>query len=410
METKRIVITGMGAVTPVGIGVDAYWSNLIQGASGIDIIRKLDVEELPIKVAGEVTDFRAKDYMPPKLATSMEDFMQYAYVSAEEALTASGLEIDPYRTGIVMSTALSGLCAIERTQRKFSEEGTRVGPKFMSRILGNIAAAQFAISHQIQGPSLTVSTACASGNDAIATACTLLKAGDADAMVVMGGESGGSALLIRSLARALALTGNPDPATACRPFDANRNGFVVGEGGGALILETEEHALARNATILAKIAGYASNNDAFHVIAPRNDGDGARRCMCSAMAHAGLTPDGIDYINAHGTSTETGDAVEVKAIRGALGSRADAIGVSSTKGATGHLMGAGGIIEAIACIQAIRTGILPPTLHYETPDPLCDLDVIPNVARHQVIRTAMSNAFGFGGQNACIIFEEYGGK
>ncbi len=408
MERKKIVITGMGAVTPIGVGVETYWNNLIQGVSGIDTIQKLDVDALPIKVAAEVKDFRAKDYMSPKLANSMEDFMQYAYVSAQEALTASGLEVEPYRTGIVMSTALGGLNATEQTQRKLSEQGTRVGPKFLTRVLGNIAAAQFAITHQIQGPSLTVSTACASGNDAIATATTLLRAGEADVMVVMGGESGGSTLLIQSLARALALTNNPDPATACRPFDANRNGFVVGEGGGALILETEEHALARNATILAEVAGCASNNDAFHTVAPRDDGDGARRCMIAAMANANLAPEDIDYINTHGTSTEKGDAVEVMAIHAALGERAKQIGISSTKSATGHLMGAGGLIEAVACVQAIRTGMLPPTLHYQTPDPLCDLDVIPNVARHQAIRTAMSNAFGFGGQNACIIFQKYG--
>lgn len=410
IERNKIVITGMGAVTPIGIGVDHYWTSLIQGVSGIAAIQKLDVDALPIKVAGEIRDFRAKDYMSPKLANSMEDFMQYAYVSAEEALTTSGLVIYPERTGIVMSTALSGLGTIERTQRKRSEQGTRVGPKFMSRILGNIAAAQFAISHQIQGPSLTVSTACASGNDAIATASTLLKVGNVDAMVVMGGESGSSSLLIQSLARALALTSNPDPATACRPFDANRNGFVIGEGGGALILETEAHALARGAAILAEVAGYASNNDAFHVIAPRSDGDGARRCMISAMSNAGLTPNDIDYINAHGTSTETGDTVEAMAIHNALGDRVHAIGVSSTKAATGHLMGAGGITEAIACIQAIRTGILPPTLHYQTPDPQCDLDVIPNTARQQTIHTAMSNAFGFGGQNTCVILKEYRGQ
>ena len=410
MERKKIVITGMGAVTPIGVGVERYWDSLVQGVSGIDTIQKLDVEALPIKVAGEVKDFRAKDYMSPKLANGMEDFMQYAYVSAEEALAASGLEADPYRTGIVMSTALAGLAAIERTQRKLSEEGTRVGPKLMTRILGNIAAAQFAISHQIQGPSLTVSTACASGNDAIATAATLLRAGEADAMVVMGGESAGSALLLQSLARALALTNNPDPATACRPFDAERNGFVVGEGGAALILETEEHALERNAVILAAVAGCARNNDAFPTVAPRDDGDGARRCMIAAMKNAGLTPEDIDYINAHGTSTGKGDAIEAMAIHAALGERAKQIGVSSTKGATGHLMGAGGVVEAVACIQAIRTGILPPTLHYQTPDPLCDLDVIPNQARHQAVHTAMSNAFGFGGQNACVIFKEYRGQ
>lgn len=408
MERKKIVITGMGAVTPIGVGVETYWNNLIQGVSGIGTIQKLDVDALPIKVAAEVRDFQAKNYMPAKLANSMEDFMQYAYVSAQEALAASSLEVEPYRTGIVMSTALAGLAATERTQRKLSEQGTRVGPKFLTRILGNLAAAQFAISHQIQGPSLTVSTACASGNDAIATAATLLRAGEADTMVVMGGESGGSALLIQSLARALALTNNPDPETACRPFDANRNGFVVGEGGGALILETEEHALARRATILAEVAGCASNNDAFHTVAPRDDGDGARRCMIAALHSANLAPEDIDYINTHGTSTEKGDAVEVMAIHAALGEHAKHIGISSTKSATGHLMGAGGLTEAVACVQAIRNGILPPTLHYQTPDPQCDLDVIPNVARPQTIRTAMSNAFGFGGQNACIIFKKYG--
>ena len=277
----------------------------------------------------------------------------------------------------------------------------------MTRILGNIAAAQFSINHNIRGPSLTVSTACASGNDAIGTAAMLLQTGAADAMLVMGGESGGSALLMESLGRAMALSHNPDPETACRPFDAARDGFVVGEGGGALILETEAHARARGATILAELAGWASGSDAFHTVAPRDDGDGARRCMLAALEHAGLAPEDIDYINTHGTSTEKGDAIEVAAIRAALGAHAQTIAVSSTKGATGHLMGAGGITEAIACIQAIRTGILPPTLHYKTPDPACDLDVIPNQSRRQAIRTAMSNAFGFGGQNACVIFRAY---
>ena len=408
MEERKIVITGMGAVTPIGVGVDAYWDALIGGVSGIAPIEKLDASRLTVKVAAEVKDFRAKEYMPPKLANGMEDFMHYAYISAEEALRSSGLEIEPHRTGIVMCTALGGLATIEATQRKQSEKGSKIGPRFMTRILGNIAAAQLSITHQIQGPSLTVSTACASGNDAISTASLLLRAGQADAMVVMGGESGGSALLIESLGRALALTNNPDPATACRPFDAKRNGFVVGEGGGALILETEEHARARGAVILAEVAGCAGNSDAFHTVAPRDDGDGARRCMLAALENAGMTPDEIDYINAHGTSTEKGDAIEVAAIKAALGDRAREIGVSSTKGATGHLMGAGGITEAIACVQAIRTGILPPTLHYRNPDPECDLDVIPNEARPQAIRTAMSNAFGFGGQNACVIFRAWG--
>jgi 3-oxoacyl-[acyl-carrier-protein] synthase II len=407
MEHKKIVITGMGAVTSVGIGVEAYWNALVSGACGIRPVEKPHLADLPIKVAGEVRDFEAKDYMPPRLARDMEDFMQYAYVSAEEALSASGLEIESHRTGIVMSTALGGLAAIEAVQRNKSERGKKVGPKFMTRILGNIAAAQLSIAHDIRGPSLTVSTACASGNDAIGTAVLLLQSGAADAMIVMGGESGGSALLMESLGRAMALTHNPDPETACRPFDAQRNGFVVGEGGGALVLETEEHAMARNATILAEVAGCASNSDAFHTVAPRDDGDGARRCMLAALECAGMAPEDIDYINTHGTSTEKGDAIEVAAIKAALGEHARSIGVSSTKGATGHLMGAGGITEAVACVQAIRTGLLPPTLHYKNPDPECDLDVIPNQARQQAIRTAMSNAFGFGGQNACVIFRAY---
>ena len=407
MERKKIVITGMGAVTSVGVGVENYWNALVSGACGIGPVEKPQLADLSIKVAGEVRGFDPKDYMPPRLARDMEDFMQYAYVAAEEALTASGLEIEPHRTGIVMSTALGGLAAIEAVQRNKSERGKKVGPKFMTRILGNIAAAQLSIAHDIRGPSLTVSTACASGNDAIGTAVLLLQSGAADAMIVMGGESGGSALLMESLGRAMALTHNPDPETACRPFDAQRNGFVVGEGGGALILETEEHALARNATILAEVAGCASNSDAFHTVAPRDDGDGARRCMLAALERAGMAPEDIDYINTHGTSTEKGDAIEVAAIKAALGEHARSIGVSSTKGATGHLMGAGGITEAVACVQAIRTGLLPPTLHYKNPDPECDLDVIPNQARQQAIRTAMSNAFGFGGQNACVIFRAY---
>ena len=407
MKGKKIVVTGMGAVTSIGIGAQAYWDALIQGACGIAPVEKPQLAGLSVKVAAEVRSFDPKEYLPPRLARDMEDFMQYAYVSAEEALTASGLEIEPHRTGIVMSTALGGLAAIEAVQRARSERNKKVGPKFMTRILGNIAAAQLSIAHDIRGPSLTVSTACASGNDAIGTAAMLLQAGAADAMIVMGGESGGSALLMESLGRAMALTHNPDPETACRPFDAQRNGFVVGEGGGALILETEEHALARSAPILAELAGWASSSDAFHTVAPREDGDGARRCMLAALERAGLAPEDIDYINTHGTSTEKGDAIEVAAIKAALGEHARSIGISSTKSATGHLMGAGGITEAIACVQAVRTGILPPTLHYKTPDPACDLDVIPNQARHQAIRTAMSNAFGFGGQNACVIVRAY---
>ena len=328
--TQKIVITGMGAVTPIGVGVERYWDSLVQGVSGIDTIQKLDVEALPIKVAGEVKDFRAKDYMSPSWQTAWRTLCEYAYVSAEEALAASGLRQTP--TAPASSRAplwrawppLSGPSAAVRGRHP-------VGPKLMTRILGNIAAAQFAISHQIQGPSLTVSTACASGNDAIATAATLLRAGEADAMVVWAASPPAAPCCSRAWPGPWP-SPTTDPATACRPFDAERNGFVVGEGGAALILETEEHALERNAVILAEVAGCASNNDAFHTVAPRDDGDGARRCMIAAMKNAGLTPEDIDYINAHGTLHRKGDAIEAMAIHAALGERAKQIGVSSTKG------------------------------------------------------------------------------
>lgn len=407
MDTKRIVITGLGAVTPIGIGVDTYWNNLISGKCGIDTMTKPGTENLPIKLAAEVKDFVPKQYIPAGIAGSMDDFMKYAYVSAGEALNDSALKINPQRTGIVMGTALSGLTAIGQTQKDLSENGKRIGPKFMPKVLGNIAATHIAMAYHIKGPSLTVSTACASGSDAVSVAAMLLKAGEADAVVVAGGESGLSPLLIQSLAKALALSPNNDPNTACRPFDLDRDGFVIGEGGGAIIMETEEHALARGADIKAELAGYANNNDAYHTVAPHPEGEGAAECMKRALAVAGMSPDEIGYINAHGTSTPKGDAAEIAAIKAAFGAHASKLAISSTKGATGHLMGAGGITEIIACIQSIRTGILPPTINYKTPDPLCDLDIISNKARKHKIKAAMSNAFGFGGQNSSVIVKMY---
>lgn len=407
MDTKRIVITGMGAVTPIGIGVDTYWNNLISGKCGIEKITKINVENLPIKLAAEVKEFTPKQYIKSAIADSMDEFMQYAYVSAYEALNDSSLKINPERTGIVMGTALAGLTTIAQTQKDISENGKRVGPKFMPKVLGNISATHLAMAYNIKGPSLTVTTACASGTDAVSVAAMLLKAGEADVIVVIGGESGISPILIQSLAKAQALSPNPDPDTVCRPFDLERDGFVIGEGGGALILETEEHALARGADIKAELAGYANNNDAYHTVAPHPEGLGAMACMQKALKVAGMSPDIIDYINAHGTSTPKGDAAEITAIKAVFGEHASRLAISSTKGATGHLMGAGGITETIACIQAIRTGILPPTINYRTPDPLCDLDIIPNEARNKKIQTAMSNAFGFGGQNSSVIVKKY---
>lgn len=406
---KKIVVTGLGAVTPIGIGVENYWQGILDMKCGIQRISGFEDEELPITVAGEVKDFDPKDHMPAKLAKETSRFIQFAYVSAKEAIEQSGIRIEDEsdRVGIVMATALNGTADVADTQREYSVDGKKkVSPRFLPKILGNLGAAQIAISYGIHGPSFTVSTACSSGGDAICMAAMLLNAGEADVMLVAGGESAHCPIILSTLAQAKALSKNPDPKSACRPFDADRDGFVMGEGGGAVILETEEHAKARGVKILATLAGYGNNTDGYHVTAPKPDGSGAVSCMKSALKKAGMTPADIGYINTHGTSTPLGDPIEVTAIKTLFGS--DTIPpVSSTKGNTGHLMGAGGITEVIACIKAIETGILPPTLNYKTPDPQCDLDFIPEGPRKTDVNAAMSNALGFGGQNSSIIVSKY---
>ncbi len=406
MKQTKLVITGLGAVTPIGIGVPTYWQNLIAGKQGIGPITLFDASGLPVQFAAEVRDFDPTAYMPKKLAGEMDRFMQFAYVSAQEALTDSGLTIEGDRTGIVMGTALDGLAEIARTQQALSEAGKKVGPRFLPKVLGNLAAGQIAIAHQIQGPCYTVNTACSSGADALSVAAMLLRAGEAYSMVVVGAESGICPLMIGTLSKAMALSRRNDaPEKACRPFDAGRDGFVMGEGSGALILETEAHARARGAKIYCELAGYANNTDAHHVTAPHPDGRGAAACMWRALQNAGMQPGEIGYINTHGTSTHAGDVAETRAIKQVFG---DAVPpISSTKGATGHMMGAGGVTEVISCILALRDGVLPPTLNYETPDPDCDLDCVPNTARRAAISAAMSNALGFGGQNSSVIVRSY---
>lgn len=420
---KNLVITGLGAVTPVGIGVENYWQGLMDMKCGIDKITRFDYDDVPVTIAGEVKDFDPLDYMSSKLARETGLFIQFAYAAASEAIAQSGLDIssDPERTGIVMATALNGTSIIADTERDYSLNGKKkVSPRFLPKILGNLGAAQIAISYGLRGPSFTVSTACSSGGDAICTAAMLLASGDADAILVVSGESAHCPIIMSTLAQAKALSRNPDPKSACRPFDADRDGFVMGEGGGAIILETEEHAKKRNARILCSLAGYGNNTDAYHVTAPRPDGSGAVACMRSALAKAGMKPEDIGYINTHGTSTPVGDPTETAAIKTLYGwenrdlpmpedLKAKIPPVSSTKGNTGHLMGAGGITEVIACIKAIETGMLPPTLNYRTPDPECDLDFIPEGPRKADIKAAMSNALGFGGQNSSIIVKKYEG-
>ena len=409
MKEQTLVITGMGAVTPVGIGVAAYWSALTRGQCGVGPITRFDASDLPVQIAAELKGFDPVDFMPKTLARTMDPFMQFAFVAAQDALTDSGLvvESESDRIGIVMGTAMGGVTTVARTQEAY-DTGHRVGPRFVPMAIGNIAAAQIAIAHGIHGPSLTVGTACSAGGDAMMTAAMLLKSGEADAVLAVGGESILCPIVVSGLSQAKALSRrNDDPAQACRPFDLDRDGFVIGEGGGALLIETEAHALARGAKIHAVLAGYANTSDAHHVTAPCPDGAGAAACMKRALARAGMQPSDIGYINAHGTSTPLGDKAETLAVKAVFGGRESAPPVSSTKSATGHLMGAGGLTEAIACIKAIQDGILPPTLHLDTPDPDCDLDYVPNAARKADISAAMSNSLGFGGQNSSIILSRY---
>lgn len=417
----------MGAVTPIGSGVEEYWNRLIAGACGIDKIRQFDATDLAVRIAAEVHSFDLQKYMPKKMIHETDAFTQYAYVAAAEALAMAGkkdgersgenarmsddpdrsasigLPADPDQMGIVMGTAMAGVATTAATQEILTNAVHKnVGPRFVPRILGNIAAAQIAIAHGITGHSVTLSTACASGGDAVSAAAMLLQADEADAVLAVGAESILCPLVIYSLANAHTLSRmNDDPQHSCRPFDAHRSGFVIGEGGGALVLETEENALARGATIYAELAGWANNNEAYHVIKPNPDGISSIKCMRKALLRAGLSPRDVDYINAHGTGTKLGDEAELNA----LGQLFEGSAISSTKGATGHMMGAGGITEAIACIQAIREGVVPPTLNLEDCD--SDLDLVRGESRKMTVDTAMTNAFGFGGQNSSLIFRRY---
>lgn len=408
-KNDRLVVTGMGAVTPIGIGVDEYWKNLTAGKCGVDRITRFDTENLPVKIAAEVKNFDPSVFMPKKLTREMDVFMQYGYAAAMEALEQAGEPTaDPCRMGIVAGTALGGIAPIAETQDGVSTGAhKKVSPRFVPKIIGNEAAAQVAIAKGYRGPSMTVSTACSSGGDAISMGCMFLMSGQADAVLVMGTESALSPLFILGLSSAHALsTNNDNPQGASRPFDKNRDGFVIGEGGGALVIETEENAKKRGAKILAELAGFSNCTDGYHVTSPHPDGIGAVFCMQKALESAGLKPEALDYINTHGTSTPMGDPIETTAIAEVFGAHAKEMAVTSTKGATGHMMGAGGITEAITCIQCIRTGIVPPTLNYETPDEKCvPLNFVPNKAIQKEVTVAMSNSFGFGGQNSSVIFK-----
>lgn len=406
---ERLAITGMGAITPIGTGVTEYWNNLLAGQCGIGPISRFDATGLPSEIAAEIKNFEPDIVLPRQIARYASRFMQFAYLAGCEALAQSGLDLEKegLRTGICVGTAMGGAAEMALGEKSLIQNrNSRVSPHFVPMVTGNMAAAHMAITRGIKGPALTINTACSAGGDALMSAAFLIMSGQAESVVTMGGESIICPSLVSSLSQARALSRrNDEPEAASRPFDKDRDGFVIGEGGGALVLEKEAHALERGANIFALLSGFGNTLDAYHVTAPDPTGAGAARCMRLALECAGLEPCDIGYVNAHGTSTQLGDLAEARALADVFGPCQPA--VSSTKGATGHLMGAGGLTEIIACIMAINKGILPPTINLDNPDPEIELDHVANVPRKAQIEHAMSNSLGFGGQNSSIIVSRY---
>ncbi len=411
-SSRRVVITGLGAVTPIGNTVATYWSGLQSGANGVAPITLFDASKHACRFAAEVKDFDPSGVLDPKETKRWDRFCQFGVVAAKEALAQSGLAItdaNRQRIGVIIGSGVGGLLTMETQAHVLEGKGPgRVSPFTVPMMIPNMATGLAAIALGAQGPSSAVATACAAGSNAIGDAFRLLQQGHADAMVCGGAESAITPLGVAGFASAKALSfRNDDPATASRPFDAERDGFVIGEGAGILVLETLDHAQARGADILAEVVGYGMTCDAHHITSPIPGGLGGARAMSLALADAGLKADDIDYVNAHGTSTPANDSNETAAIKTALGERAKAIPVSSTKSMTGHLLGGSGGIEAVAAVLALQNGVVPPTINHQNPDPACDLDVVPNQAREQIISTALSNSFGFGGHNVCLAFRRY---
>ena len=408
---RRVVVTGLGLVAPTGVGVASAWHTTLQGKSSIQKISLFDTFALPVHIAGEVKGFDATDVMGPKVARQSSRFVQFACVSAREALLDAGYEatLHGHKCGCIIGVAIGGLGEIEESAVLLRERGaSKVLPHTLPYSLPNMASGVVAIQEELYGPNLAVASACASGTHAIGEAARHIRHGEVDMMLAGGAEAAICPLSIASFAKIGALSRrNDEPELASRPFDADRNGFVMGEGCGLLVLEELEHAQRRGAKIYAELVGYGLSADAHHITKPKLGGVGLADCMRSAMREGKLRPEDIDYINAHGTSTEVNDALESEAIQAVLGPHAFTTSISSTKGATGHCLGAAGGIEAVYTVLAIRDGIVPPTANYEKLDPACPLDYTPKKAKERVVRYALSNSSGFGGQNACIAFGAY---
>jgi len=412
VDTRRVVVTGLGALTPVGNTAEEFWSSLVQGRSGIGPITRFDTTGFPTRIAGEVRNFDPLNFVDKKEARRLDPYLQYAIAASVLAVQDAGLDtgrIDSTRFGVLIGSGIGGITTLLENHKTLLERGPdRVSPFFIPMLIINMASGLVSIRFGAKGPNSSVVTACATGNHAIGDAFRILQRGDADVMIAGGAEAVILPLTIAGFCAVKAMTTRNDvPEKASRPFDAERDGFVCSEGAGILVLESREHALRRDARIYAEIRGYGMSGDAHHMTAPDPEADGAARSMAAAVKDAGVSPADVGYINAHGTSTPYNDKFETMAIKRVFGEHARRLAVSSTKSMTGHLIGAAGGIEAIATVLALYHGILPPTINYEHPDPECDLDYVPNQARKQDVEVAASNAFGFGGTNATLVFGKH---
>mgnify|MGYP003756876427 CR=1 FL=1 len=408
---KRVVITGMGTINPLGNHVSTFWENIVHGKCGVTPIQGFDTRDYKVKVAGEVKDFHPEDYMDRRETRRMDRYSQFAIAAATQAVEDAGLileEINGERFGVVVGSGVGGIGTLEQEHKKLLEKGpNRVSPLLIPMIITNMAAGNIAIRFGAKGICTNVVTACATGTHTIGDAYRLLQHGEADIIIAGGAEASITPVSIAGFTSLTALSTNPDPLTASRPFDAHRDGFVMGEGAGIVILETLEHAQHRKAKIFGEIVGYGATCDAYHMTSPAPEGEGAARAMELAIQEAGIVPEQVSYINAHGTSTSYNDAFETAAIKKVFGKYAYQLPISSTKSMTGHLLGAAGAVEAIVCIKALEEGFVPATIGYETPDPDCDLDYVPQQGRKAKLSYALSNSLGFGGHNGTLVFKKW---
>lgn len=415
MDKRRVVVTGLGMMTPLGLDTPSTWSALLAGRSGIGTLQvDFDLAKFPTRIGGQVRGFDATRYMSSKDARRMDTFIQYGVAAAQEAIADAGLQVTPEnaeRIGIAIGSGIGGIEGIEKNHLAFLENDhspRKISPFFVPASIINMIAGNLSIMHGIKGPNLAVVTACTSGAHNIGLAARLIQAGDADIMLAGGAEMSTTPISLGGFSAARALSArNDEPARASRPFDKDRDGFVMGDGAGILVLESLESAQARGATIYAELVGFGMSADAHHITQPSEGGEGAARCMVNALRDAGLAPEAIDYINAHGTSTPAGDVAETQAIKRAFGDHARALAVSSTKSMTGHMLGAAGAVEAAFAILALRDQVIPPTINLDAPDPECDLDYVPHQARQARLDVVLSNSFGFGGTNGSLIFRRF---